>query len=432
MVPPMMSDKYLSEIKLEIQKHPHFFISFQNNLTTPKPKNPIMHTFTIITAFLLFQGTTDPDRLPAPQFEAEVIDAQVSIGYGLAIGDVDGDGTPDILLADKEQIVWYRNGDWKRTVMAENITEFDNVAIAARDINGDGQVEVAVGAQWNVRETSDPDRSGSVHYLIRPEDPADPWEVADLHHEPTVHRMKWVQLADGRYSLVVVPLHGRGNVNGEGNGVRIYAYQPPENPRDPWDLTLLDDNMNMTHNFDVVSSDANNTEMLYIGSRQGVRTVQPQDGEWVSLSSEELPGIDRGIGEIRYGSLGDADFLATIEPMHGNEVAVYLMGDEPQRYLLDDTLNQGHALATADLLGLGRDQIIAGWRNSDEDGRVGIKLFVPVDETGTQWETYLIDDNNMATEDLIIADLDGDGRPEIIAAGRATNNLIIYWNRTGD
>jgi ABC-type Fe3+/spermidine/putrescine transport system ATPase subunit len=23
-----------------------------------------------------------------------------------------------------------------------------------------------------------------------------------------------------------------------------------------------------------------------------------------------------------------------------------------------------------------------------------------------------------------------DGRPEIIAAGRATNNLIIYWNRT--
>src|SRR5690625_5242744 len=118
--------------------------------------------------------------------------------------------------------------------------------------------------------------------------------------------------------------------------------------------------------------------------------------------------------------------------MHGNEVAVYLMGDEPQRFLLDDTMNQGNALATADLLGLGRDQIIAGWRNSDENDRVGIKLFVPVDETGTQWETYLIDDNTMATEDLIIPDLDGDGRPEIIAAGRATNNLIIYWNGTGD
>ena len=61
----------------------------------------------------------------------------------------------------------------------------------------------------------------------------------------------------------------------------------------------------------------------------------------------------------------------------------------------------------------------------------GLKLLVPVDETGTQWETYLIDDN-MATEDLIIADLDGDGRPEIIAAGRVTNNLFIFWNKTAD
>src|SRR5690625_7225725 len=105
--------------------------------------------------------------------------------------------------------------------------------------------------------------------------------------------------------------------------------------------------------------------------------------------------------------------------MHGNEVAVYLMGDEPQRFLLDDTLNQGHALATADLLGLGRDQIIAGWRNSDDDGRVGIKLFVQTDETGTQWETFLIVDKTMVTETLIITARDGYRQVEIIAAGRA-------------
>src|SRR5690625_816983 len=100
--------------------------------------------------------------------------------------------------------------------------------------------------------------------------------------------------------------------------------------------------------------------------------------------------------------------------------------------MLDDTFNQWYALALAVLFGLGMDEIIAGFSSSDDAGRVGFKLYVRVDETVTQWETYLIDDNNMATEDLIIADLDGDGRPEIIAAGRATNNLIIYWNRTGN
>ena len=34
----------------------------------------------------------------------------------------------------------------------------------------------------------------------------------------------------------------------------------------------------------------------------------------------------------------------------------------------------------------------------------------------------------MACEDLKIADLNGDGKPDIIASGRATKNLVIYWN----
>src|SRR5688500_1418708 len=114
---------------------------------------------------------------PVPKFEAQVIDSAISIGYGLALGDVDGDGKPDILLADKKQFVWYRNGDWKKFVMAENLTEFDNVCITAEDINGDGKVEVAVGAQWNPSETGNREQSGSVHYLIAPEDRTQMWKA---------------------------------------------------------------------------------------------------------------------------------------------------------------------------------------------------------------------------------------------------------------
>jgi hypothetical protein len=39
-----------------------------------------------------------------------------------------------------------------------------------------------------------------------------------------------------------------------------------------------------------------------------------------------------------------------------------------------------------------------------------------------------VDDNEMACEDLRVADLDGDGKPDIIAAGRATKNVKIYFN----
>src|SRR4028118_1039713 len=151
-------------------------------------------------------------------FQAQTIDNNVAIGYGIALGDVDGDKKPDILLADKKQFVWYRNGDWKRFVMIENLTEQDNVCIAARDLDGDGRVEVAVGAQWNPGETSDTTKSGSVHYLIRPKDPTQRWEAIELHHEPTVHRMQWVKSSKGEFFLVVLPLHGRGNKGGEGEG----------------------------------------------------------------------------------------------------------------------------------------------------------------------------------------------------------------------
>ena len=40
----------------------------------------------------------------------------------------------------------------------------------------------------------------------------------------------------------------------------------------------------------------------------------------------------------------------------------------------------------------------------------------------------LLDDGGVAVEDLAVADLNGDGKPEIIAVGRKTQNVRIYWN----
>ncbi|MGB3588146.1 MAG: VCBS repeat-containing protein, partial [Tunicatimonas sp.] len=151
-----------------------------------------------------------------PEFTAQILDT-IDIGYGLAIGDVDGDKRPDILLADQQEFVWYRNPDWQRFIITNNLTERDNVCLAAADIDNDGQVELAVGAQWNPGETSDELASGSVHYLIRPNDPTQTWTPVQLPHEPTVHRMHWVKTNDG-YRLVVLPLHGRENQGGEGEG----------------------------------------------------------------------------------------------------------------------------------------------------------------------------------------------------------------------
>ncbi|HUR10542.1 MAG TPA: FG-GAP-like repeat-containing protein [Flavitalea sp.] len=356
-------------------------------------------------------------------FEAQTIDSAISIGYGITTGDVDGDGRQDILLADKKQIVWYRNSDWKKFLIAENLTESDNVCIAARDINGDGKVEVAVGAQWNPGETTDTVASGAVFYLERTNDPTVQWRPIKLSHEPTVHRMKWIQSSPGNFQLVVVPLHGRGNKGGEGNGVKVYAYQYTPANTSQWPITLLDSSMHLTHNFEIIETGSVSTTGFYLGGKEGVRFV-PMD---TRRSGGKL-SMYNPTGEIRTGHLGTETFFSTIEPMHGNQLVVYEKGSSANKLILDDELKEGHALATGDFLGTGSDMVVAGWRTPNAQGKVGIKIYWK-SNADQQWKSQWIDENGMACEDLLIKDLNGDGKPDIIASGRSTKNVKIYWNR---
>ena len=383
---------------------------------------PLAYLFIFLglTTLGLFIISSCNSTLPTqetPLFQAEVLDSTIQIGYGLAIGDVNGDQRPDILLADKKQFVWYRNPDWQRFVMIDSLTQRDNVCIAARDINGDGQVEVAVGAQWNPRETVDSTQSGSVHYLLRPDDPTQLWDAIPLHHEPTVHRMHWVQLGN-EFDLVVLPLHGVGNRGGLGAGVKIWAYRMPEDPHEPWAMTLLDSSMHLTHNFDVIRQDGR--EALLVGGKEGAKLLTNSGKNWYKSNNAGWAASGHGFGEIRkYGP-----YMAGIQPLHGHELVLY--GGVEGRKVLSDELNQGHALAIGPFIDNGNTQIIVGWRNENDEGHMGIKLFETADSI---WTNQWIDRDGIACEDLKVADLNGDSKVDIIAAGRSTHNLKVYWQQ---
>ncbi len=390
--------------------------------------------FGFVVAF--FWGLSEVSLLAqvVPHFKAQEIDSSVGIGYGLALADVDGDGRTDILLADKDMIVWYQNPEWKKHIIAEKLTDKDHVCIAARDINGDGKCEIAVGAQWNPADTVD---SGAVFYLVPPADRTQLWKPIQLSHEPTTHRMRWVRNLAGRYDLIVAPLHGRGNKNGEGAGVRILAYHMPDDLSHSWNTTLVTDAMHATHNFEIVPAMPSDPESLLLAGREGiVRLTSGEKGwrsQWIAKhdKSELL-----GAGEVRSGAFaGGQPYVATIEPMHGHQLVLYTPPPEGpkdglwQRRVLDDTLVDGHALACHDLLGLNNRQIVVGWRAHHKVGdRVGVKLFYTTKEDGNEWQEHLLDDNGMACEDLMGADLDGDRDVDMVAAGRSSKNLKIYWN----
>jgi hypothetical protein len=238
--------------------------------------------------------------------------------------------------------------------------------------------------------------------------------------------MQWVRLSGGKYVLIMVPLHGRGNTGGEGEGVTVLMYHFPDNVYGPWQVDTLERTMHLTHNFDVIEDEP--SSKIYLAGKEGVKLIEHK-GSLGWQNDAKMPVSNRGVGEVRSGKLNaTTNFLATIESMHGNEVAVY-PSNVSERVVLDNNIKEGHALATADLLGLGSDQIVAGWRAGNKEGKVGIKLYSKLNAQGTTWQSNWIDENDMACEDLKIMDMNGDGKPDIVASGRATHNLKIYWNK---
>jgi hypothetical protein len=196
-------------------------------------------------------------------------------------------------------------------------------------------------------------------------------------------------------------------------------------------MHTLDKNMHLTHNFHIVESGDKNKNGFYLAGKEGVKFIHEWAGKDAEELSEKIEGLEYGAGEVRAGKAAlDKNFIATVEPMHGDKVVVYLKEDKTKRIVIDDNIKEGHALAVADFSGIGSDQIIVGWRSPNKDSLTGIKLYMMKDASGSQWESQWVDQNGIACEDIQVMDLNQDGKPDIVASGRATHNIKVYWNKS--
>ncbi len=375
------------------------------------------------------------------KFRMQEIDATLKVGYGVVIADVNGDGKPDVVVADANRVVWYENPTWKRRTMIEGAVPPDIVCIAPCDIERNGKVAFFIGADWRPFDTT---TGGTIHWMRRGKTLDDPWEVFKIGEEPSVHRICAIA-----GDIIVAPFAGQNASKKEnwhnGQPVQILRLRAPLDPtKVPWPAWPLDQSLHVVHDCYVYESKGG--FCVLVASSDGLSQLEdfPRCGplefpKMVPVGYRNQIGVKKkGLTSVcvKRGSLGiSKHYLAAIESNEGNEVATYFdtheLDGKSTRHVIDDNLRWGHALWCADLDNGGSDWIIAGVRDdlSKNPGeRRGVRIYKCTDGKAEKWERQIVDDAGIACEDLTAADLNGDGKPDIIATGRQTGNVRIYWN----
>lgn len=371
-------------------------------------------------------------------------------GYQVAVADLDGDGRLDILaLSSEESIVeWFQNPAWTPHLMTTRTSH--NISLAPLYRPGYPSRGVALACDFALEDST----QGGTLWWTRPSaTPAGEWRLDLIGHLPTSHRLRWADLdGDGRFELVDVPILGVGAKAPDYNvAAALTWFREPDALLEPhassasrapgeWEAHLIDRSLTVVHGVNVLDWDGDGRAELLTASFEGVHlfhsTGSGGDLNWTRTrlaagDQESRPA--RGSSEIGVGKAGGRRFLATIEPWHGDKVVVYLdpgrrapAGTLWERHVIDSSFRDGHALACADFDGDGNDEIVAGFRGP------GTSLYVYHAGEGAEltWQRQTLD-TEMAASGIAIADVNGDGRPEVVTIGASTGNVKWYENVRG-
>jgi hypothetical protein len=364
-------------------------------------------------------------------FKRILIDDEFFRGYQVKVADLNMDQLNDIIaISDRmPEIYWYENPGWQKHLVSDKTVR--NIDIAPNDIDKDGFIDLALVCRFDLKES---DKGGYLYWLKNPGNISDEWNLSFIDSIPTSHRIQWIDLdCDGSNELINVPLVGRGAVAPDYAvpSELVYYKVKIKDGELIWKRNLIDNSITMCHGFEILRWDDDLFPDMLVAGFEGVFLFSNSTAGWSKSligTGDRNPRPAQGASEVHSGFLGKRQFIATIEPWHGNKVVVYTqikkLGTPWQRNVIDTSLDNGHAIACIDLNYDGLDEIIAGCR----EGPQSIYIY-SYNEDQQKWAKHTLDEGSMSAAGICIFDYNLDGWPDIVSCGNNTNNIVLYENQ---